>query len=96
MILRFGVEVTTKEETGEIVSAYFQVRGTKVFETREFAEGSVFADYDQNGYLVGIEILSPCAVTIVDRLAKHESIDVRQRTKQFMKQAGPRGLVLAV
>ena len=91
--LEFGVSITTDEQSGEVISAYFQVRRGKVHETREFADGAAFADYDAHGHLLGIELLSPCKVSIVDQLALNEPATLRQRTKTFMRRAGPRQMV---
>jgi hypothetical protein len=77
------------------VSVYFQVRRGRVHETREFADGLAFADYDKSGYLLGIELLGPCRVQIVDQLAAHEPAAVRTKTKQFMRNVGPRPMIAA-
>ena len=89
----FAVSVTTDDTTGDVLSAYFQIRRGKVHETREFSEGAALADYSKNGELIGIEILSPCRVSIVDKLAANEPVHVRTRTKKFMRSAGPREMI---
>ena len=38
-------------------AAYFAISDTEVAETRQIEPG-IFADYDANGHLVGIEVLS--------------------------------------
>ena len=91
----FGVSVTTDASTGNVMSVYFQIRKAKVHETREFADGAAFADYNRLGELVGIELLAPCKVSIVDQLAENEPIAVRSRTKHFMRSAGPRQMIAA-
>ena len=95
MNLSFGVEVTVDAKTGRPISAYFQIRRGRVHETREFADGGAFADYDHAGDLLGIELLSPCRVAIVDQLAANEPDSVRRDTKRFMKNVGPRQLIAA-
>jgi uncharacterized protein YuzE len=91
----FGLAVETDDATGEILAVYFQIRRGKVHETREFADGVVLADYNRKGELIGIELLAPCRATIVDQLAANEPAAIRRETKQFMKDAGPRKMVLA-
>jgi uncharacterized protein YuzE len=91
----FQVVITTDDATGELLAVYFQIRKGKVHETREFADGNVFADYDKKGSLLGIELLGPCKVSIVDKLAPSEPISLRNRTKRFMRDVGPRKMVAA-
>jgi uncharacterized protein YuzE len=91
--INFGVTVTTDDGTGEVLSAYFQIRKGTSHQTVEFADGAAFADYNRHGELIGIELLAPCKVSVVDQLAANESRDVRMRTKQFIRNSGPRTLV---
>jgi hypothetical protein len=93
--LNFAVEVSVDKATGVPVSAYFQVRRGRVHETREFADGFAFADYDKSGYLLGIELLGPCRVQVVDQLAANEPALVRTKTKQFIRNVGPRPMIAA-
>ena len=94
-MMEFGVSISTDDSSGDVLSAYFQIRTGKVHETREFADGAAFADYNKKGELLGIELLSPCRVSIVDQLAANEPTSVRRKTKNFMRQAGPRQMVAA-
>jgi hypothetical protein len=91
----FQVAVDTDDATGEVLAVYFHIRKGQVQKTVEFAKGSVFADYDRLGQLLGIELLGPCNVSIVDKLAPDESAEIRKRTKRFMKEAGPPAMVAA-
>lgn len=95
MKFQFAVQITVDEATGQPISVYFQVRRGKVHETREFADGAAFADYDRTGALLGIELLSPCKVEIVDQLAANEPVDLRRETKRFMRNSGPRYMIAA-
>jgi hypothetical protein len=95
MNLNFGVEVTVDSKTGRPISVYFQVRRGRVHETREFADGAACADYDRTGALLGIELLAPCRVSIVDQLAANEPETVRRDAKRFIKNAGPRQFIAA-
>ena len=91
----FECVVTTDDATGDLLAVYFHIRKGKVHETHEFANGNVFADYDKQGLLLGIELLGPSNVSIVDKLAKQESLEIRKKTKQFMREVGPRKMVAA-
>jgi uncharacterized protein YuzE len=95
MKTHFQITVTTDDKTGEVLAVYFYVRQGRVRETREFADGNVFADYDVNGRLLGFELLGPCKVSIVDQIAKSEPADVRKRTKQFIRNSAPSAMVAA-
>jgi uncharacterized protein YuzE len=95
MELNFGVMITVDDATGETISVYFQIRRGKVHETREFADGAAFADYDKSGMLLGIELLSPCKVEIVDQLAANEPTSLRSQAKKFMRDNGPRSMIAA-
>ena len=89
----FEVHVDVDDATGEVLAGYFRIRKGRVHETIEFAGGNVFADYNKNGELLGIELLGPCKTSIVDQIAPEESTQLRSRTKRFMKNSGPRQLV---
>lgn len=91
----FQVAVDTDDATGEVLAVYFHIRKGRVHKTVEFADGNVFADYNRKGQLLGIEVLGPCAVSIVDELASKEPVELRKRTKRFMQQSGPPALVAA-
>ena len=91
----YKISIETDGETGETLSVYFQVRSGRSRQTREYADGSAFADFNSRGELIGIELLAPCRVSIVDKIAKDETTDFRRQTKNFIKQSGPRAMVPA-
>jgi len=93
--LELSISITTHEATGDVLSVYFQIRRGKSCETREFADGAAFADYDKNGYLLGIELLAPCSIAVVDQLAANEPVANRRRVKRFMRSVGPREFLAA-
>ncbi len=45
------------------------------------------ADYDPNGHLLGIEILAPCEIAVLDKIARRESKPI----KNFLRNSIPRG-----
>jgi uncharacterized protein YuzE len=85
------LDVSFNEKTGVIRAAYLRIRAGAVHETREVSAGSAFADYDKAGQLLGIELLGPCDVTVLDDLAKEEDEPV----KRFLLGSPPRELVTA-
>lgn len=88
---KFRLEVSYNETTGEPVAAYLRVREGKVVETREVREGVAFADYGADGDLLGIELLAPCDVGVLDRLSEQEPEAVRH----FLRESARRPLVFA-
>jgi uncharacterized protein YuzE len=76
--LRFRLEVSYNETTGEPVAAYVRVREGKPALTKEIKDGAVFADYGADGSLLGIELLEPCGIEILERVSEKEPEEVRQ------------------
>jgi uncharacterized protein YuzE len=89
----FGISITIDESTGEVMSAYFQIRKGKSHVTVEYADGAALADYNRNGELIGVELLAPWKVSIMNQIAANESVELLTQAKEFMKNAGPRQLV---
>jgi hypothetical protein len=85
---RFSVE--TDKETGRILAAYLQVRKGKAAEVNELAEGAAFANYNDKGKLLGLEILGPCQVTLIERIAQSEPVQVRD----FFRNNMPRKMAM--
>ena len=85
------LSVSVDETTGQIRAAYVRVREGTVFETREVIEGRAFADYTEDGWLLGVELLAPCAVQVLDELFEEEPEPV----KRFLRGSPPRELVSA-
>ena len=85
--LSFGLSVETEDRTGEILAVYFQIRKGRVAKTKEIVEGTVFADFDKEGKLLGIEMLGPCEVAVLDKISNSS------RVKRFVKESIPRGML---
>ena len=83
----FRVSVETRNETGEVLAVYFQVRKGKTKVTKERAGGNVFADYDKHGTLIGFEVLGPCRASVLDNIAGQAS------AKRFVRSAIPQGML---
>ena len=91
MKLDLGLGLEIDHRTGELIAAYLQIRRGKSAEVREFENGNVFADYDHAGHLLGIEILGPCRVAVLTRLARDEPQPVRK----FLRASVPVSMVAA-
>ncbi len=88
---KFRLEVSFSETTGEPVAAYLRVRVGKVAETREVSDGVAFADYAADGLLLGVELLAPCGVEVLDRLSEKEPESIRR----FLREGVRRPLAFA-
>jgi len=86
----FQMRVETDKSTGKLLAAYFRVRNGRVARTVEFAEGNAFADYGESGELLGIEILGPCKVTVLNKIASKQP-----KIKDFLIKHLPRELAVA-
>lgn len=53
-----------------IVAGYMRLREGKVARTVEIAPDLVLVDLNSRGVLLGVEILGPCEVTILERIAR--------------------------
>jgi len=85
------VNVQANRETGSISAVYMQIRPGRASEVIELADGNAFANYDIDGRLLGIELLAPCEVSVLNKLTKKEPRQVRT----FFRQGIPRKMVLA-
>ncbi len=85
----FKLEASFDDRTGNVVAVYLRVREGDVADTHEVKDGFAYADYDANGLLLGIELLGPCEVQVLDQLVKSEPEPVRR----FLLSGAPRGLV---
>jgi len=83
------LDISVDETTGVIRAAYLRIRDGAVEDTREVAEGRAFADYDNEGFLLGIELLAPCELSVLDRISQEEPEPVRR----FLRGGAPRELV---
>jgi hypothetical protein len=86
-----SLEVSVDDKTGTVRAAYLRVRQGEVAETREIAEGCAFADYTEDGTLLGIELLAPCTVGVLDSISAEEPEPI----KRFLRGSAPRELISA-
>ncbi len=87
----FRVETSVDDDTGALVAVYLRVRDGEVAETKEVEEGIVYADYDAHGSLLGIELLGPCNMAVLEGVTANEP----EAVKRFLRGGAPRGLVPA-
>lgn len=85
----FKVDVSVDEASGRLLAAYFRVRRGKVADTGEVVDGRVNADYDAAGRLLGVEMLAPCAASVLDQLAAEPEV------KAFIRRTAPAELALS-
>jgi Protein of unknown function (DUF2283) len=64
----FRLEISFNETAGGPVPAYLRVREGSVAESTEISPGVAFADYDADGFLLGVELLAPCRLEVLDRI----------------------------
>ena len=84
----FQLSIETNHRTGEVMATYFQVRKGRAVVTKEFADGAAFADYNRKGELLGIEMLAPCKVGVVDKIAQ------KREVKKFIRDNAPRRMLV--
>jgi uncharacterized protein YuzE len=92
MSFSFALSVDIDSESGDIQAVYFRVRDGKVAKTKEYAEGAIFADFNSRGRLLGIEMLAPCNISVLERVAAQS--EQPAQAKQFVRRAVPREMVL--
>jgi hypothetical protein len=87
--LTLGSAIQINTKTGELLAVYLRFRGGKSARTVEYADGAVFADFNRQGELLGIEVLSPCSVKVLEGIARGEPVQARR----FVRSAVPRQMV---
>ena len=90
MKYELSLSVETDKETGDIMAVYFQVRTGKVSKVIEREKGAVFVNYAKNGELLGVEMLAPCNISVLDKIAAKEPMTTRSTTRRFFRRAVPR------
>ena len=85
----FDVSIEVDETTGEVAAVYFQFRKGESKEVREYHDGDVFADFNAKGELLGIEMLAPCSIAVLDKIVSESE------SQQFIRRSIPREMALA-
>ncbi len=86
--ISLSIDVTMDERTNKPLAAYIKIRDGFSAETRVVEPGKAFADYDDDGDLLGIELLAPCSVSVLDRIT-----DGQPEPYRHLSEYTPRGLV---
>jgi hypothetical protein len=84
----FGVSVETEDQSGRVVAVYFQIRKGRSVRVKEYADGAAFADFDNQGRLLGIELLAPCEIGLLETIARNP------RAKRFVRESVPAGMLV--
>lgn len=80
----FKISVTSNEANGDILAVYIQFRKGKAVDVKEFGDGAAFANYGKKGELLGIEMLQPCKLSVLDQIPKTDAA-----SKKFIRNAVP-------
>jgi hypothetical protein len=91
----FKVTLETDKSTGELLAVYFQIRRGKATTVKEVVDGAAFANYDRKGRLLGVELLAPCKITVLNQLAAREPEQYRGKIKRFINDSMPKKMVVA-
>lgn len=71
---------------GKVLAVYFSVRDGKVAKTLEAGNG-VQIDLNSSGVLLGVELLNPASVNIVERIGRKRHIPALSRARRELKRA---------
>lgn len=85
----FHVAITTDKKTGELLAIYFQVRKGHAAKVREYENGNAFANFNEDGELLGIEMIGPCSIRVMDEIAKKD-----RDVKRFIRSNAPRRMLV--
>ena len=77
----FRVETSVDDGTGNLVAVVLAVGEGEVAETKEVEGGVVYADYDSNGSLIGIELLGSCDIAVLEGVTANEP----EAVKHFLR-----------
>ena len=85
----YGMSVEVDNHTGDVLAVYLRVRRGRTATTKEVQEGTVFADYNARGQLLGVELLGPCSVEILDQIAADQP-----EAQRFLRRSVPREMAI--
>ena len=90
----FGLSVQARED-GSLEAAYVRLSQQKVSRTDELIESVLLLDFDEDGAVVGIEILAPVSVAQIEELASRLEASQRDAFLNFVRSSAPPGLMHA-
>src|SRR5713226_665865 len=80
--LYFNLDTELDNTTGRLLAVYLQVRKGKAAEVLELEEGNAYANYNSGGRLLGVELLGPCKIRLLDQAARNEPKEIRDFLKR--------------
>ena len=80
------MNVSIEFEAGSILAVYFSLRQGKVARTIEAGNG-VQVDQDRNGTVLGVEMLNPAKVNIVERIGRKRHIPELTHARRDLRRA---------
>ena len=86
----FKLSVEVDDKDGRVIAVFFRVREGRPARAREFANGAAFAHYNNRGELLGIELLSPCQITVLDKIVGKDSA-----VRKFVRNTIPNAMLAA-
>jgi hypothetical protein len=85
----FSVRIQAHPRTGHPMAAYFHISAGQASEVRELADGAVFANYDQKGNLLGVELLAPCKKSVLRKLSSDAPKSIRGAVECLLTACAP-------
>jgi uncharacterized protein YuzE len=89
MTYKFVVSIEVEERTGHIQAVYFRFRPGRAVRTEKYSHGDAFADYDSAGNLLGIELLAPVPLRLLNRITGPDPA-----TQAFVRRSVPREMAV--
>lgn len=86
----FATQIEIENATGRIRAVYLQVRAGQAPTTGEMVAGTVLADYNRQGDLLGVELLAPCELGVLDEIAQDDA------TREYFRRTVPLGFIIPV
>lgn len=83
-----AVSVSARDD-GSLEAAYLRISDKQAARTKELNESVLLVDFDQDGRLVGIEILAPVKIAQVLELANQLEASKRQAFENFVRSSAP-------
>ena len=89
-----GIELSINARNdGSLEAAYVQVSDAPVATTREVIKSVLLVDLDENGELVGVEILAPVKISQVQEIASSLESPQRESFERFLRKYVPSTLL---
>jgi hypothetical protein len=85
----FAVRVQAHPCTGKPLAACFHIQKGKAAEVRELADGTVLANYDRKGALLGVELLAPCKLSVLRKVSSEAPELIREAVKRLLTECAP-------